>query len=94
MTVSFSNDNDALSVRPASKEPDAHGQAAMLLVESLIHGLIAHSVLTAADGVEIVTIAAEVKSDIGAELGDSPATLQKSLDLLHAINASLSHDVL
>lgn len=39
-------------------EPDAHGQAEMLLVESLIHGLIARSVISVADAVEIVEIAA------------------------------------
>ncbi len=77
--------------RPES--PDAHGQAAMLLVESLIHGLIARSVLSVAEAVEIVDVAAEVKREIAADLGDSPATMRKSLSLLRAISASLKLDI-
>ena len=73
--------------------PDAHGQAAMLLVESLIHGLIARSVIKVEDAVEIVEIAAEVKEEIAVDLGDSPATMQKSLTLLGAISASLKVDL-
>lgn len=76
----------------AIRGPDAHGQAAMMLVESLIHGLIASGVLTVVDAVEIVDIAAEVKADKAAELGDSPANLQKSLVLLEAIGLSLARD--
>ena len=77
----------------AGAEPDAHGQAAMLLVEGLIHGLIGRSVITVADAVEIVEVSADVKADIGEELGDSPATLEKSLALLGAISASLKPDI-
>ena len=65
----------------------------MLLVESLIHGLIARSVINVADAVEIVDVAAEVKADIAEELGDSPATMEKSLALLGAISASLRPDL-
>ena len=84
-----SNDN---AVTPLY-EPDAHGQAAMLLVESLLHGLIKRGVIGVADAVEIVDVAIEVKSDIGPELGDSPATLQKSIALLQAISTSLRFDI-
>ena len=73
--------------------PDAHGQAAMLLVESLLHGLIAREVFSIPDAVEIVDIAAEVKADVAGELGDSPANLRKSLGLLNAISLSLSRDL-
>ncbi|HEY5817310.1 MAG TPA: hypothetical protein VIU14_02765 [Mesorhizobium sp.] len=75
------------------REPDAHGQAAMLLVESLIHGLISRSVINVADAVQIVEIAAEIKEVIAAELGDSPATMRKSLTLLNAISESLQRDL-
>lgn len=89
-----SNDNDS-SQEPvaAGQGPDAHGQAAMLLVESLVHGLIARSLISVADAVEIIDIAAEVKLEVGADLGDSPTTLQKSLMLLRAISASLRPDI-
>lgn len=82
------NDNDVARGR-ALRGPDAHGQAAMLLVESLIHGLIERSLLTVADAVEIVETASEVKAEIGHDMGDSPATLQASLTLLNAIGDSL-----
>lgn len=73
--------------------PDAHGQAALLLVESLIHGLIARSALSVEEAVEIIQIATEVKQDVGASWGDSPDTLGKSLHLLNAMSASLMQDV-
>ena len=84
------NDNTDVD---APHGPDAHGQAAMLLVESLIHGLIARDVIAVADAVEIVEVATEVKADIGGDLGDSPANLRKSLGLLNALSVSLSRDL-
>lgn len=90
MTSDISNDNNAA---PAYRGPDAHGQAAMLLVESLIHGLIARSVISVADAVEIVDIATAVKEEVAASLGDTPATLQRSLTLLKAISRSLRVDL-
>jgi uncharacterized protein YoaH (UPF0181 family) len=82
------NDNHAAG-HATPREPDAHGQAAMLLVESLIHGLIARSVISTGEAIEIVAVAAEVKAEVAAELGDSPATMRRSLALLDAISASL-----
>jgi hypothetical protein len=75
------------------REPDPCGQAAMLLVESLIHGLVARSVISVPDAVEIVDVATEVKAQIGVELGDSPPNLRKSLELLDAIGNSLRQDI-
>lgn len=82
---------NAAAVNPAI--PDAHGQAAFLLVESLIHGLIARSALSVEEAIEIVQTAAEVKQEVGADWGDTPGTLERSLQLLNSISASLSHDV-
>lgn len=92
MTDSFSNDNQA-SVAAVERGPDAYGQAALFLVESVLHGLIEQSVFSVAKAVELVNIAAEVKSDVGADLGDSPATLRRSLALLEAISSSLQNEV-
>jgi hypothetical protein len=78
---------------PAARDPDPFGQAALLLVESLIHGLIARSALTAEEAVEIITVAIDVKTDVAAEFGDSPATMLKSLELLKAISMSLMQDL-
>ncbi len=86
------NDNDAYPEAARAHEPDAHGQAAMLLTESLIFGLIERSVISVADAIDIVETAAEVKAEIGADLGDSPETLDRSLSLLEAISDSLKLD--
>lgn len=85
------NDNDARAAFD-TREPDAHGQAAYLLVESLIHGLVARRTLTVADAIEVVEIAADVKAQIAGDLGDSPATLRRSLALLNALQNSLQTD--
>ena len=92
MTDHVSNDND-VRAQGQPRGPDAHGQAAILLVESLLHGLISRSVISAADGVEIEEIAAEVKEEVAADLGDSPSTMQKSLNILNAIGQSLHNDL-
>ncbi len=85
-----SNDNGDVD---AAHGPDAHGQAALLLVESLIHGLVARRIIAVEDAVEIVDVAAEVKAEVATDLGDSPANLRKSLALLDAISSSLRRDL-
>ena len=77
----------------AGTECDAHGQAAMLLVESLLHGLILRDVIAVEDAIEIVDTAAEVKAELVAEAGLSPAVQDKSLAALDAIRASLRQDI-
>ena len=84
--------NDTLKI-DAAHGPDAHGEAAILLVESLIHGLIARKVITVADAVEIVDIAMDVSIDGASDRGDSPARLRTSHGLLDAIGNSLSRDM-
>ncbi len=86
------NDNELV---PASEltGPDPHGHAAVLLVESLIHGLVARSILSVSDAVEIVNIAAEVKIDIAEDVGDTPAAIRRSLRILGVISKSLSADI-
>lgn len=90
MPADSSNDNVQ---RPALHVADAHGQAALLLVESLVHGLIARALITVADAVEIVDVAAEVKADVGDDRGETPVQMRKSLDLLDAIGSSLRRDM-
>lgn len=86
------NDNHAVSAQSALHGPDAHGQAALLLVESVIHGLIARSVISVDEAVEMVEVAAEVKAEVAEDMGDSPATMRKSLMLLDSIAISLRID--
>jgi hypothetical protein len=86
------NDNHSYPPVARPPEPDAHGQAAMLLVESLIHGLVERSVISVPDAIGIVEAAVEVKRDIAADLGESPETMCRSLDMLSAIGESLRLD--
>ena len=88
----ITNDNHPVPALAPVREPDAHGQAAMLLVESLIHGLVARSVISTEEAIEIVDTAAEVKVEVAADLGDSPETMRGSLALLEAISRSLNGD--
>ncbi|MBA2935231.1 hypothetical protein HZF05_14175 [Sphingomonas sp. CGMCC 1.13654] len=87
------NDNDQSPMQSLWSGPDPHGQAALLLVESLLHGLIEKRTLTIEEAVVIVDIAADVKAEIAADIGDAPHALQKSLSLLKSIAASLRHDL-
>lgn len=73
----------------ASREPDAHGQAAILLVESLLYGLLDRSIISVEEAVEIVDVAGDVKREYALEMGDSAETMVKSLELLDAIRASI-----
>jgi hypothetical protein len=93
MTSEIVNDNQVTSRTAGQEGPDADGQAALLLVESLIHALIAASVISLQEAVEVVDIAADVKEDIAESLGDSPATLSQSLTLLQTISDSLRRDL-
>lgn len=84
--------NDNLPEQTHTTWPDAHGQAAMLLIESLIHGLIAKSVITVAEAIEIVDVATDVKRELAGDGGEPPFATEKSLQLLRAISSSLSFD--
>lgn len=88
-----SNDNDG---RPPATvaESGAYGQAAHLLVESLIHRLITESVITNVTAVEVVTAAIEVEAEIAGERGDSAWAQNRSLGILQRLAGSLETDVL
>ena len=82
----------AFAPTPLLEEPDAHGQAALLLAESTLHTLIEAGVLTNRDAIMTVQSAAEVKVDVAAVTGESRGRMQQSLDLLSRIQASLETD--
>lgn len=92
MTELTLNDNHAAPGQGPQSGPDAHGQAAMLLVESLMHGLIARRVISVADAIEVVEVASEVKEEVADDLGDSPETMRKSLAILSSVRLSLKND--
>ena len=73
-------------------EPDAHGQAALLLTESLIHMLVDRGTLTNTDAVEIVQTAAEVKVEVASAAGESAKRMTESLVLLAEMQSSFESD--
>ena len=82
------------SASPASlpPEPDAHGQAALLLAESILHALVSSSTLTNEDAITVVRIAAEVKEEVAMTAGESAPRMRQSLELLSDIEATFRAD--
>ena len=86
------NDNEpAETAKPTPVE--AHGQAALILIESLIHGLVSRSVLTLADTLDIVDTAVEVQADYIAEAEGTTHERAVSQSLLTRIATSLRLDI-
>lgn len=79
------------SARPLADlpEPDAFGQAALLLAESTLDALVKARALTAAQALDAVRTAAAVKLEFAAEIGEKRSTMRASLDLLHRIERSI-----
>lgn len=72
----------------AEPEPDAHGQAALLLAESILHGLVEAKALTRAAALSVIATACEVKFEVAQRAGESNRRMTESLDLLHVISKS------
>jgi hypothetical protein len=83
-------DNNPISA--VVHEPDAHGQAALLLTESLIHTLVENSTLTNVKAIELIRIAAEVKVEVATAARESDARMQESLALLSKMACSFETD--
>jgi hypothetical protein len=75
--------------KDTSPNPDAQGQAALLLIESLIHSLIDNGALTKEQAIEAFDSAYEVKEESAAEHKEPAPTLRRSLGLLHEMRASI-----
>jgi hypothetical protein len=73
-------------------EPDAHGQAALLLTESLIHMLVENKGLTNSQAVDVIHTAAMVKVEVAEAAGESKARMQESLALLARMEDSFQAD--
>lgn len=86
------NDNDFATPGIRPPMPDPHGQAALLLVESLIHGLLARSIISIGDAIEIVESADSVQVDMAEEADGAGAPMWQARGLLTAILKSLSYD--
>ena len=88
----FTNDNGSTMRSEVPPASDAHGQAALLLVESLIHGLCENKTLDTAQAIDIVERAAEVQADQAEMAGGETGPLWRSHQLLTAITKSLKVD--
>ena len=73
-------------------EPDAHGQAALILTESLLHALVETAVISNADAVGVIRTAAEVKVEVAEAADESKARMEESLALLSRMAASFEVD--
>lgn len=72
--------------------PDPHGKAALLLVESLVHGLCEKTMLSAMDAVNITERAMSVQHDEASQSEHKDPAMWQSYALLAAISASLRAD--
>jgi hypothetical protein len=82
---------DPPSADPAA-EPDAHGQAALLLTESLLHMLVATRGLTNAQALDVVHTARVVKVEVAEAAGESRSRMLESLALLSRMEDSFQAD--
>ncbi|MCP3735739.1 hypothetical protein M9979_12730 [Sphingomonas sp. RP10(2022)] len=87
-----SNDNH-LPPPVEAPPPDAQGQAALLLVESLIHALVGRSVMTLEEGVEIVQTAIDVQVDVARAAGAAGAPMWQAHALLTRVAETLRIDI-
>ena len=92
MPPSF-NDNDGFDKRPPREEPDAHGQAALILAESILHTLIETRTFTREQALQVIQTAVEVKIDVATEARETNGRMQESLALLSMIARSLETDI-
>ena len=80
-TSSFGRDHDPI--------PESQGQAALLLVESLMHSLLDNGALTKAQAIEALESAYEVKEE-SMEDGKEPVRVaRRSLKLLDDMRVSI-----
>lgn len=84
MNLSMNDSNSA----SAPAEPDAHGQAALLFAESILHCLVERGVLSRGDALDALTSASEIKTEVAEETGESKGRMLQSLGLLDRIKLS------
>lgn len=73
--------------------PDPHGQAALLLTESLLHGLIARNVVPVTEAIEMVEIAIDAKLQMADSGSEASRSARGALQLLAEIRLSLEYDI-
>ncbi|MBW6526477.1 hypothetical protein KZ813_06450 [Sphingomonas sp. RHCKR7] len=79
-------------LNPGLSEQGA-GEAALLLIESLLHGLIARAVLSTEEAIKIVEIAADARRELADDRIDDLSLSERSIGALMAIASSLRTDM-
>lgn len=74
------------------EEPDAHGQAALLLAESILHALVETKTLSLAAAISVIQTTCEVKIEVAEREGESSRRMHESLALLLTMLKSFSAD--
>ncbi|TPG12424.1 hypothetical protein [Sphingomonas oligophenolica] len=87
------NDHEERGATPPIIEPDAHGQAALMLAESILHALIETRTFTLEQALSVVATAQEIKVEFAQLAGESQRRMRASLDLLSMIAGSLQHEL-
>lgn len=72
-------------------DADAQGQAALLLLESLLHTLLDCGILDKTQAAEIFESACQVKEESAVEAKEPESTLRRSLGLLRNMQLSIAH---
>lgn len=71
-------------------EPDAHGQAALLLAEAILHALVETDALTLNAALSVIETTCEVKTEVAEQAGESDKRMKESLRLLRSISETFS----
>ncbi len=87
------NDHEERGPGPPIIEPDAHGQAALMLAESILHALIETRTVTPEQALSVVATAQEIKVEFAQLAGESQQRMRASLDLLSEIAGSMEHEL-
>ena len=88
----MSNASPGQSINSANDatEPDAHGQAALLLAESILHALVEGKVLSRVEAIAVVHTASEVKVEVALAEKETSDRMLASLGLLSRIARSFA----
>ena len=86
------NDNLPDSKLPPTVEPDAHGQAALILAETILHALVETKAMTTQQALDVVRSAEEIKTEVAERDGESDVRMRESLELLKRIGISIETD--
>ncbi|MCZ8370503.1 MAG: hypothetical protein O9293_11155 [Porphyrobacter sp.] len=74
-------------------EPDAHGQAALLLAESILHVLVETQTLSLDEAISVIETTCAVKIEVAERAGESSKRMNESLYLLRRISNSFKSDL-